>query len=245
MRLFLTSSPCSPYPQADGRILYGYTRENGFLERLREGWEPGCSCVMISSDPADFAGNDRMRGEFQGFFEISGIPVKRLVMCDERNERDLARLLGESRIVILAGGHVPTQNAFFRRIGLKELIGTYEGTVMGISAGTMNCAGIVYAQPELAGESTDPAYRRFLEGLGLTELMILPHYQNVKDSVLDGKRLMEDITYPDSMGRVFYALPDGSYVLIEDGRQVLWGEAYRIKDGSPEKIGCRGESVVL
>ena len=162
MRLFLTSSPCSPYPQADGRILYGYTRENGFLERLREGWEPGCSCVMISSDPADFAGNDRMRGEFQGFFEISGIPVKRLVMCDERNETDLARLLGESRIVILAGGHVPTQNAFFRRIGLKELIGTYEGTVMGISAGTMNCAGIVYAQPELAGESTDPAYRRFL-----------------------------------------------------------------------------------
>ena len=75
--------------------------------------------------------------------------------------------------------------------------------------------------------------------------MILPHYQNVKDSVLDGKWLMEDIIYPDSMGRVFYALPDGSYVLIEDGRQVLWGEAYRIKDGSPEKIGCRGESVVL
>lgn len=245
MRLFLTSSPCSPYPREDGRTVYGYSRENGFLERLREGWEPGCSCLMISSDPADFAGNDRMQGEFQGFFAVSGIPVKELIMCDKRNERNLERLLAESRIVILAGGHVPTQNAFFRRIGLRELIGRYEGTVMGISAGTMNCAGTVYAQPELAGESADPAYRRFLPGLGLTDLMILPHYQNVKDHMLDGKRLMEDITYPDSAGRTFYALPDGSYVLVQDGRQVLYGEAYRIADGGLSKICGSGDSVAL
>ena len=84
MRLFLTSSPCSPYPQEDGRILYGYNKENGFLERFCQGWEPGCQCVMISSDPGDFGHNDKMRGEFEGFFQISGIPVSRLVMVDDR-----------------------------------------------------------------------------------------------------------------------------------------------------------------
>lgn len=245
MRLFLTSSPCSPYLSRDGETLYGYSRENEFLRRFSQDWNPGCGCLMISSDPGDFCHNDKMRGEFEGFFEISGIPVSHLVMCDERNQEELPRLLSENPFVILAGGHVPTQNAFFRNIGLKEQMRKYKGTVMGISAGTMNCAGTVYAQPELTGESIDPEYRRFLPGLGLTELMILPHYQEVKDHLLDGKRLMEDITYPDSMGRTFYALPDGSYVLVEDGRSVLYGEAYRIRDGIIEKICENGRSVMV
>jgi len=244
MRLFLTSSPCSPYPQEDGRTLYGYSGENGFLRRFKEGWEPGCTCLMISSDPADFARNDKMQGEFKGFFDISGIPVSRLVMCDGRNEKELPGLLSQSRMVILAGGHVPTQNAFFRKTRLKELIKGYGGTVMGISAGSMNCAGTVYAQPELAGESVDPEYERFLPGLGLTDLMILPHYQNVKNNLLDGRRLMEDITFPDSIGRTFYALVDGSYVLAQNGREVLYGEAYRVRDGRISKI-CEKEACIV
>lgn len=40
--------------------------------------------------------------------------------------------------------------------------------------------------------------------------MILPHYQDIKDDILDGKRLFEDITYPDSYDKEFYALTDGS-----------------------------------
>lgn len=88
---------------------------------------------------------------------------------------------------------------------------------MGISAGSMNCADMVYAQPELEGEAADPSYERFIVGLGLTERNILPHYQMVKDYTLDGLRLMEEITYPDSAGREFYALEDGSYILCADG----------------------------
>lgn len=245
MRLLLTSSPCSPYPGKGGEVAYGYSRQNGFLESLRQGWEPGCKCLMISSDPGDFDHNDKMRGEFEGFFDISGIPVSSLVICDGRNQGELERHLAQSRIVILAGGHVPTQNRFFKRIGLKERIRDFEGTVMGISAGTMNCADVVYAQPELPGESLNPGYERFLEGLGLTELMILPHYQEVKDRLLDGRRLMEDITYEDSRGRTFYALADGSYVLSEEGREVLLGEAYRIRDGKIEKVCDHGRQLCL
>ncbi len=58
--------------------------------------------------------------------------------------------------------------------------------VLGISAGTMNSADIVYAQPELEGESIDSAYQRFLRGLDLTKCMIIPHYQDIKDQILDG-----------------------------------------------------------
>ena len=109
----------------------------------------------------------------------------------------------------------------------------------------MNAAGQVYAQPELPGEAADPNYVRWLPGLGLTELNILPHYQMVRDNRLDGLHLYEDITYPDSVGHRFLALPDGSYVLVENGRATLYGEGYLIAEGQFMQICQTGESVVL
>ncbi len=53
----------------------------------------------------------------------------------------------------------------------------------------------------MEGESIDKEYERFLSGLGITKLMILPHYQDIKNDILDDRRLFEDITYPDSYGR--------------------------------------------
>ena len=75
--------------------------------------------------------------------------------------------------------------------------------------------------------------------------MLLPHYQDVKDHILDGMRLFEDITFPDSQGRTFYAIPDGSYLFIDGGREELRGEAYRIRDGIMTKIASEGETVAL
>ena len=119
----------------------------------------------------------------------------------------------------------------------------HDGIVIGISAGTMNSADRVYAQPELDGEAVDPDYKRYIRGLGLTKTNILPHYQMVKDSMLDGMRLFEDITYKDSMGKRFLALPDGSYLLSVHGKESVWGEAYEIKDGCLHQISRENEVV--
>ena len=120
-----------------------------------------------------------------------------------------------------------------------------EGVVIGISAGSMNCASIVYAQPELPGESVDPNYRRFLPGLGLSGVQILPHYQMVRDRLLDGKRLFEDITFGDSDGRTFYVLVDGSYVMRVDDTYTLWGEGYVIRDGAMRLVCREGEHITI
>ena len=72
----------------------------------------------------------------------------------------------------------------------------FDGVIFGISAGSMNSAEEVYAQPEL-----------------------------------DGERLFKDITYPDSMGHTFIAIPDGSYLYSEDGKEKLMGEHFVISDG--------------
>ena len=84
-----------------------------------------------------------------------------------------------------------------------------------------------------------------ITGLDLTKTNLLPHYQEVKDDVLDGLRVFEDIACPDSIGRTFYAIPDGSYLFVKDGKEELRGEAYRVKDGLISRISSSGEVVPL
>jgi dipeptidase E len=109
----------------------------------------------------------------------------------------------------------------------------------------MNCAEIVYAQPEEPREADSEDYRKFIPGLGLTKYNILPHYQAVKDDYVDGKRLFEDITLPDSVGHIFYAIVDGTYLLQTEDRAEIRGEAYRINDGSMTRIGSQGDIFLL
>ena len=152
-------------------------------------------------------------------------------MLDARNADQAEDIVRESNFLLLAGGHVPTQNRFFAEIKLRRLLKGYEGVIIGISAGSMNSADVVYAHPELDGEALDLKYKRFLNGLGLTKTMILPHYDEIKDETLDGLRVIEDIALPDSKGKTFYLISDGAYLFIENGREEMRGEAYMARDG--------------
>ncbi|MCC8182666.1 MAG: dipeptidase E, partial [Clostridiales bacterium] len=93
------------------------------------------------------------------------------------------------------------------------------------------------------GEAVDPDYQRFIPGLGLTDINVLPHYQVVRDNILDGQHLFEDITCGDSFGNRFFALPDGSFFLSEYGECWLFGEGYLISDGEITQICADGETL--
>ena len=58
---------------------------------------------------------------------------------------------------------------------------------------------------------------------------------------MDGLRLFEDITYPDSVGNCFYALPDGSFIYQDEHSILLCGEGYRICDGVMTQLTENGE----
>lgn len=238
MILYLSSSPC--VVGADRALI---NPENGFLNHLKMDLPVKPNCLYIASSPDAPDINLRYSADMADAFCEAGIPFGALKIL-ERNNMDAAEeLIRWSEFVILAGGHVPTQNAFFQELKLGRLLAEYPGVILGISAGTMNCAAMVYAQPECPGEALDPRYRRFLPGLGLTYLNILPHYQQVKDDILDGQRLYEDITYPDSYGHRFLVLPDGSYVRVFAGDSILYGEAYILEDSMMRKI-CRNHEIM-
>ena len=175
---------------------------------------------------------------------MGGLRISDISLCDGRNP-DAAAHLNRTDVLILIGGHVPTQNRFLRHIRLRERLAAYRGIVVAWSAGSMNCADVVYAGPELDGEAVDPFFERWLPGLGITGRNIFPHFQALRDSHLDELRLIEDITLPDSIGHEFLALNDGSYLLIDGARETLFGEAYLIKDGRLRRICKENESVVL
>ena len=241
MVVFLTSSPTGPL---DGsRKVDGIDDKNQFHMNLKRFWKPMSRCLMITAFPDDDSANDEMRGFFEAVFNYRGLTSAVFDIWDRRTSEYSKEKLMSYDVIFLGGGHVPTQNEFFERIGLREKIRGFAGVIIGISAGTMNSADVVYAQPELPGESVNPNYHRFIRGLGLTKTNILPHYQMVKNNMLDGRRLFEDITYGDSRGKKFLALCDGSYLLIENDTELVWGEAYVIQNGHIEKI-CEENHII-
>lgn len=239
MIAFLTSSPC--VIGAPRAIL---NPENGFLDNLRSCLPPRPRALFVCSDRDSYGMTDNFGRDFAAAFKEADLELSGYEVLDGRNAEKAQQLIWRSDLIILMGGHVPTQNRFFQETALDKLISNFQGVVLGISAGSMNAAERVYAQPEAPGESA-ASFRRFLPGLGLTRLNILPHYQQAKDYTLDGMRLYEDVTFADSMGECFYSLVDGTYLLIEDGMTMLYGEAYRLQDGVMEQISQKNEIVLF
>lgn len=225
MKVFITSSPSGPLDNS--RKVDGLDDKNQFVENLRKNWKENSRCLMISAFPSNYAAGDEMTSFFTWAFN------HRKLTCtiDLWDDRYGGFQLQDYDVIILGGGHVPTQNAFFERIQLREKMKDFDGLVIGISAGSMNAADIVYSQPEEAGEAIDPNYRRYMTGLNLTKTQMIPHYQMVKNYWLDGFRLYEDITYKESYGKEFVCLVDGSYIFIENNREWIYGESYLVKDG--------------
>ena len=241
MTLFLTSSPCI-YKHSPATL----NPANGFFKRIRSKLPPAPRTLFVASSPADHDKTDFYSGDMAGAFERAGIPMTGWQILDDLTADRARELVAWSDFIILMGGHVPTQNAFFNRIGLRKLLKGYPGVIMGISAGTMNAADTVYAQPEEPGESA-PSFRRFYPGLGLTTVNICPHYQEVieKNMTVDGIPIYPDITAADSMGRTFHIFPDSTYLYRDEQEYAIYGKCLRMKDGILELLSEDGERIDL
>ncbi|MCI6000127.1 MAG: Type 1 glutamine amidotransferase-like domain-containing protein [Finegoldia magna] len=216
--------------------------QNDFIDKIHE-YVDDINCLYIPSNPYRQFLTNTISSHHKRAFEKSGFTVKSWDVFSLFQKNILKKLISNANLIILAGGHVPTQNKFFNDIRLKQCIKDYKGLVIGISAGSMNSATEVYAQPEKLGEVKSPNYDRFLEGLGIVDISVLPHYKDVKDERLDNQRIMEDVTLPDSYGRKFYAIEDGAFIVATENK--IYGNCYVIKDGKIKKVCNTGEAVNL
>lgn len=205
----------------------------GFFEDLKSEWpKKPASILYVPCDPKAAKENQEQKDRVLGVFEENNLSVREVVMLGEKNKKPLEEMLSHADVLYLSGGHAPTQLAFMKRIGLDKVIASFKGIVVALSAGSINAAYNVYLVPELEGEAADPNFVRFSDGLDLTNVQIIPHRDAIMESSLDGMDFIDDIVIPDSYGRRFYLISDGSYFKIKDGKTSFKGKGEIIEDGT-------------
>lgn len=235
-KLFLTSSLGTNIKVNEERIPCIMDNSNHMIEVLKKTLDKQNKLVIISSDPDNVLLNDLYHRINKESFYLSGFSFSEIITIDNRNKNDLKNLIKDADLIILSGGHVPTQNKWFHDINLKDVLQSYHGVILGISAGSMNCADIVYSPPESDGEAGDVNYKRFLNGLSLTDINIIPHFDEVKEELVDGINVFEKIILPDSENKTFYGLNDGSFIEIDKDQMIIHGECFIIKNKAVKKM---------
>ena len=227
MKVFLTSNPFLPGG--------GIQSDNDFLWNLKYSLPYEINALYVSSSYNDSLVNDREASEIKNIFNSSGIFMKNMDVLDARNAGMTADEIKAHDFIILAPGHIPTQNDFFKATALKSKLEGYDGTILGIGAGSINAAEEVYVLPEMEGEALDENFTRFCSGLGLTKLQIIPHYEQTIKKVVDGMTVLDRIRI-DNKNRVFLGLPDGSYMMSTDGHELIHGAFYKIENRNFTKV---------
>lgn len=115
MIAYLTSHIGGSYKKNGLRVATQLSTENGLLDRLQKRWKDNSKVLIISADPDDIEINDSILNIFAAAFPMSGLSVGQMDICDNRNEK-LVDEITRYDVIILSGGHVPTQNRFFERI---------------------------------------------------------------------------------------------------------------------------------
>lgn len=231
MKTLILTSCLDLYYKDDGgnKIACNFGNKNGILDIVKKEVINRKNFLFVSNgfDDKDVEGYYKITCES---FELT-FPFENYNILNHSNKNDAKRLIESADFIFLCGGHLPRQNKFFNDINLKEIIKNTNALIVGGSAGSMNCANNVYCPPEIEGESEDNNFDRWLLGLGLTNINILPHYDVFKDYVLDNKKYIEEIILPDTYKKKIVALVDGSYIVVKNDIAEVYGENYIFFNG--------------
>lgn len=249
MVLFLTSSFVKYQPMNE-YVPCPLDESNSFGDNLRKYWVPDARFLIFVSDPSDEKMAEHMALEMQHAFSMAGFSISEIRCFNYQSIKNyrlqngcssetaasaaLKEALEWADVFFLSGGHAPTENRFIKECDLKSLLHNseiFDGIFIGLSAGTINAADEAYLIPELPWESIDPDFVRFTDGLGFTNINVVPHIEYEMTITLDGKKLIDDIVASDSFDREIYLIPDGSYFMIRNGITEFFGEGMIMKNG--------------
>ncbi len=233
MVLFLTSNIGGIKKENEIKVPIEFYSKNDFLLNMKKSLKSKKKFVLIASNPFNFEQNDKFLEMDIEALKLSGLYFDKYLILDNRNKSNISEVLNDSSLIFLCGGNTYIQNQFFNEINLKKYLKKLDATIVGISAGSINSANIVFNSPEEDEDLSNPC---ILEGLSLTKFNVEPHFNINNDNVIQMKSILDE-----SYNRVIYGLPDGSY--IKDNR--VYGNCYKIYQGSIEKICSDNESFLL
>lgn len=231
MNLFLASNIGGIKKENDKKIPEKFFEDNKFLKNMKESINDNNKFVIIASNPNNYELNDNYLKLDMEVLALSGLNFKENIVLDNRNKNDIANVLKNSSLIFLSGGDTLQQNVFFNEINLKEYIKKTDACIVGISAGSINSAKIVFNSPEEKKDLTNSA---LLEGLDLTTINVEPHFDCDKLGEIQMEAILKE-----SNNRVIYGLPDKSYIF----NNKIYGKCYRVYKENIELISNDDEIV--
>ena len=240
MILFLTSQATLSEYQDDIKIGSSLNNCNNFIENIKKYAKNATNFAYIANDPNDFEDND-ISGKFVfEAFKQQNFPLENLCVIDNRTKHLAQQQLKNADIIFLRGGTLERQINFVKDAGIDKILKQTTATIIGQSAGSMILSKNVYQYPETQQEF---CLKRFINGVGFFDTMIIPHFNPVCGTELcDGSfNPLLDFFLPDSVGKQFLALENGSYILKDQTSCKVFGNAYKIADGKVEQI-CQTNS---
>lgn len=238
MILFLTSRLNTRVMDENGnKTTIPIENINGVLDNIKKYLSGTNRVVYVSNDPNNVIENEERIKNMMDSFSLSNLNFNEKILLDARNKKDAKNIILGANIVILSGGKILCQNKFFRSIRLKKILKHFNGIVIGMSAGTMNLCKTIYNFPE---ENADIKERRWVKGLGFYDKIIIPHFDgetNTYQIECEEVDVVNDYIFPASHKEEFLGIPNGSYILIDNNKNVsFFGEMYTIKDGKVSNL---------
>lgn len=210
------------------KIPIALKNENEILANIKTFLKARNRIVYVANFQNDFEENDFRSSIIFESFKKAGIDFKEKFVLDARNKDKAKEIVGDANLIILSGGKCTSQLEFFEEINLKSMLEKFNGVVIGISAGTMNLCETVANFPEDVSDISSP---RWLSGLGFVNEIIIPHFDGETKTYqieCGDFDVVKKYIIPMSKNKNFLALPNGSYLLFENGKQKIFGVAYRI-----------------
>lgn len=238
--VFLTSSFNNYTKIGKQKVATKIDNTNHFVDRLKLFLPIINSVAFVSSNPDDFEKTDNYVQIFLESFALEGYNIKNAFILDHRIKENIKDVILKSDLIIAMGGHVPTQNRYMKEISLKEILKEYNGVYIGQSAGSMNACESVYVQPETKEEFYDKNFNKNLTGLGLTDIMIMPHTNNAKKYEIDGTT-QYDMCLQDSYIFHHYGIVDSGFVEILDNSIRFYGETIYFSNGTNKTLCKNGQ----
>ncbi len=218
---------------------------NHFIDRLKLAVPKIKTFVFVASNPDGNAITDEYANIIVKALNLDGFGIENLVVIDHRFGGNIEKTILSADVVFLAGGNVPTQNEYFKEIGLKSILNKYQGVVVGQSAGSMNCNNIVYAQPEEDEEFDDKNFVRKIEGLGLVNFTIMPHMNSANDVDEQGHQSVMQMCLEDSYDIPHYGIYDYGFIEINEGNAIAFGKTLLFKNGECIELCGDGEKIEI
>ncbi len=166
---------------------------------------------------------DKYYRHFLALLADAGIRFNESFVVDGRMTPDEAiKTVAEANVVWLAGGDTPTQFGYFQKYGLTDIIRRHSGTIIGMSAGSINMAKIAICTLT-CGHTEQLIY----PAIGCVDISVEPHFdaRNVTDELIN---LSQDHT--------IYGLCDDALIIHRNGETTFHGDVYKLRGGIITKL---------